>query len=134
MKILAAISFGLALVASCLLLVLPTYSGWSSESPLVQQHATLLQVNGPRALIPLAIPVLIALIPVLLPKWWVRLVAGVVLGAFVGVAGFSNWALHGLGASRLFSVDVLRRVSSSMHRAVGARVSRSIAAKEVTGH
>src|SRR5216683_671518 len=89
MKILAAISFGLAVAVSGLLLVLPTYSGWSSESPFVQQHATLLQVNGPRALIALAIPVLIALIPVLLPKWWVRLVAGVVLGAFVGVAGFS---------------------------------------------
>jgi hypothetical protein len=89
MKILAAISFGLAVAVSCLLLVLPTYSGWSSESPLLQQHATLLQVNGPRALIALAIPVLIALVPVLLPKWWVRLVAGLVLAAFVVVAGFS---------------------------------------------
>jgi hypothetical protein len=57
MKILAAISFGLAVAVSGLLLVLPTYSGWSSESPFVQQHATLLQVNGPRALIALAIPV-----------------------------------------------------------------------------
>ena len=89
MKILAAISFGLALVVSCLYLVVPVYSGWSSESPLVQQNSTLLQVNGPRALIALAIPVLIALIPVLLPKWWVRLVAGLVLAAFVIVAGFS---------------------------------------------
>ena len=34
MKILAAISFGLAVAVSGLLMVLPTYSGWSSESPL----------------------------------------------------------------------------------------------------
>ena len=60
-----------------------------SESPFVEEHATLLQVNGPRALIALAIPVLIALVPVLLRKWWVRLVAGLVLAAFVVVAGFS---------------------------------------------
>jgi hypothetical protein len=89
MKILAAISFGLAVAVSGLLLVLPTYSGWSSESPFVQQHATLLQVNGPRALIALAIPVLIALVPVLLPTWWVRIVAGLILAAFVVVGGFS---------------------------------------------
>ena len=89
MKILAAISFGLAVAVSGLLLVLPTYSGWSSESPFVQQHATLLQVNGPRALIALAIPVLIALVPVLLPKWWVRIVAGLLLAVFVVIAGFS---------------------------------------------
>lgn len=89
MKILAAISFGLAVTVSGLLLVWPTYSGWSSESPLVEQHATLLQVNGPTALIALAIPVLLALVPVLLPKWWLRLVAGLVLAAFVVVAGFS---------------------------------------------
>jgi hypothetical protein len=89
MKILAAISFGLAVAVSGLLLVLPTYSGWSSESPFVQQHATLLQVNGPRALIALTIPVLIGLVPLLLPKWWVRFVAGLVLAAFVLVGGFS---------------------------------------------
>jgi hypothetical protein len=89
MKILALISFGLAVAVSGLLLVLPTYSGWSSESPSVQQHATLLQVNGPRALIALAIPVLIALVPVLLPKRWVRLLAALVLAAFVVVGGFS---------------------------------------------
>ncbi len=107
MKILAAISFALAVAASGLLLVLPTYSGWSSESPFVQQHATLLQVNGPRALIALAIPVLIALIPVLLPKWWVRLVAGVVLGAFVGVAGFSIGLFYAPSAAIMLIAGLL---------------------------
>jgi hypothetical protein len=67
MKILAAVSFGWAVVVSCLLLVVPTYSTGSSESPSVG-HATLLQVNGPSALITLAIPMLIALIPVLVPN------------------------------------------------------------------
>jgi hypothetical protein len=88
MKILAAISFGLAVAVSGLFLVLPTYSISSSGSPSLG-HATLLQVNGPRALIALTIPVLILLVPVLLPKWWVRIVAGLVLAAFVVVGGFS---------------------------------------------
>jgi hypothetical protein len=67
MKILAAISFGLAVAVSGLFLVLPTYSTGSAESHSVG-HATLLQVNGPGTLITLAIPVLIALVPVLLPN------------------------------------------------------------------
>ena len=84
MKILAAISFGLAVAVSGLFLVLPTYSTGSSASPSVG-HATLLEVNGPGALITLAVPAMIALVPLLIPKWWVRIVAGVVLGAFVVV-------------------------------------------------
>jgi hypothetical protein len=88
MKILSGISFGLTLAVSCLLLVMPVYSSWSSESPSVR-HSTLLDVNGPRILIALAIPVLIAMVPVLFPKFWVRLVAGLALAALAVVAGFT---------------------------------------------
>jgi hypothetical protein len=104
MKFLAAISFGLALAVSTLLLVLPSYSGWSSESPLVQQHATLLQVNGPRALI--------ALVPVLLPKWWLRLVAGLVLDAFVAVGDFSIGLLYAPSAAIMLLAGLLSALVS----------------------
>ena len=124
MKILAAISFALAVAASGLLLVLPTYSGWSSQSPFVQQHATLLQVNGPRAQVAVAIPVLIALIPVLLPKWWVRLVAGVVLGAFVGVAGLFDWTV--LRPERCHHADCRFAVSPAPERLTADTITPNI--------
>jgi hypothetical protein len=88
MKTLAAISFGLTLVVSCLLLVVPVYSISSSESPSVR-HATLPDVNGPRVLVALAIPVLITLVPMLVPKYGVRIIAGLILVAFAVVSGFS---------------------------------------------
>ncbi len=88
MNLLAAISFGLALFASCLLLVLPVYSIGSSESNSLR-HATLLGVNGPLALVALAIPVLIALLPLLIPKFSARLIAGVILLVFAVISGFS---------------------------------------------
>ncbi|MBZ5596576.1 MAG: hypothetical protein LAP39_30410 [Acidobacteriia bacterium] len=88
MKILAAISFGLAVAVSCLLLIVPTYSVTSSESPVVR-HATLLEVNGPQALFSLAIPVLIALVPVLIPKCLMRIISGLLLAAFVVLGGFT---------------------------------------------
>ena len=84
MKILAAISFGLTVAVSRLFLVLPMYSTSSSESPSTGQ-ATLLEINGAGALFTLPIPALIALVPVLIPIWWVRIVAGLVLAAFVVV-------------------------------------------------
>jgi len=46
-------------------------------------------VNGARVLIALAIPVLIALQPMLFPKRSVRLVAALALGAFALIGGFS---------------------------------------------
>ena len=106
MKILAAISFGLAVAVSGLFLVLPIYYAWSSELPSVG-HATLLQINGPGALIALAIPVLVALVPVILPKWWVRIAAGVVLAAFVGVGGFSIGLFYAPSAAIMLIAGLL---------------------------
>ena len=88
MKLLTAISFGLTLLVSCLLLVVPVYTITSSESPSVR-HATLLSVNGPRAVLGLAVPVLIALVPILIPKFSARIIAGLILIAFAVISGFS---------------------------------------------
>jgi hypothetical protein len=49
----------------------------------------LLQINGSRALIPLFFPVLATLMPLLLRKQWVRIIATILLGGFVLVGGFS---------------------------------------------
>ena len=88
MKLLTSISFGLAFAASCLLLFLPVYSIGSSESNSLR-HATLLGVNGPLAVVAVAIPVLIALVPLLIPKFSARLIAGLILLAFAVISGFS---------------------------------------------
>src|SRR6266568_6657457 len=106
MKILAAISFGLAVAVSGLFMVLPTYSTGSSESHSVG-HATLLQVNGPGTLITLAIPVLIVLVPVLLPKWWLRIVAGLALAAFVIVGSPSIGLFYAPSAAFMLFAGLL---------------------------
>jgi hypothetical protein len=86
MKTLTVVSVLLALTASFLLLVLPTYATTSAG---VEGRATLLQVNGPGVLIPLAAPVLIALLPLVFPKRAVHIGAAMVLGLFALVGGFS---------------------------------------------
>jgi len=91
-KNLTAISFWLALAASGFLLVVPTYSGSSYSgssrggSPI---HATLLQVTGPRALIYLAVPVILTLAPMLIPKRAVRAGSALVLATLAVLGGFS---------------------------------------------
>jgi hypothetical protein len=95
MKTATFISLFLALAASCLLLVMPTYNG-ETRSVDAQGHvtvtrtqATLLQVNGRSALISLGVPVLIALIPVLIQKRSVRIGAAILLCVFAIIGGFS---------------------------------------------
>lgn len=95
MKTATLISLFLALAASCLLLVMPVYNS-ETHSEDAQGHIavtrtqdTLLQVNGLWALPALVFPVLIALIPVLIPKRSVRIGAAIVLGFFALIAGFS---------------------------------------------
>src|SRR5260370_716421 len=103
MKILAPIAFALTLVVSGLLLVVPVYSIGTSESPEVR-HATLLSVNGPWAVVALAIPVLIALVPMLVPKYGVCIAAGLILVAFAVIAAFDPPVLF---SQRDFDADGL---------------------------
>ena len=83
MRIWPAVSFSLALASSALLLVAPVYSSGSGG------NATLLQVNGPRILIPLAIPLVVSLLPMLSRRRGVCIGAAIVLSAFCIVSGFS---------------------------------------------
>ena len=82
MRIMVASAFALALLCSLILLVLPVYSGTAGR-------ATLLQVNGPGVLVPLAIPPFITVLPVILSQRSVRIGATIALGLFCLISGFS---------------------------------------------
>jgi hypothetical protein len=83
---LAAVSFGLATVAATFLLGGPVYSGFDGERAT---HKTLLEVNGRRVFVPVMIPVLISIVPLILSRRAVRIIAAVVMGALVFISGFS---------------------------------------------
>ena len=83
---LTSVSLGLALAAAIFLLVWPAYSGFNGSRPT---RATLLEVNGQYALIPVMFPVLTALIALLLRKQWVRIVATILLSGFALIGGFT---------------------------------------------
>ncbi len=97
---LTTISFLVTLATSgFLLLIVPVYSGQSGNGIVtVQTHATLLEVNGAFALIPLMIPVLMALMPTIFPHTWARLGASILLSLFVLIAGFSIGLFYGPSA------------------------------------
>ena len=83
---LAAVSLGLAVAAAVYLLAWPVYAG---IGPNGATRATLLQVNGPRVLIPVFFPVLAALLPVIAPRQTMRVIATLLLGVFCFLSGFS---------------------------------------------
>ena len=83
---LTAISFGLAVAAAVFLLVWPVYSGFNGERAT---HATLLQINGWWAVVPVMFPVVVALVPVVFRRQVARIVAAIVMCAFVLISGFS---------------------------------------------
>ena len=102
--LLVALSLVLALLASGVLLVVPTYTGvsaseaFTSGGAVVQRtneirRATLVEVNGPRVLRVLAVPVMLAALP--LAANWTRLrtaaqaLAALLLTGFALVTGFS---------------------------------------------
>jgi hypothetical protein len=72
---LTAISFVLAMAAAIFLLVWPVYSGFDGRRPT---HATLVQVNGGWVIGPVMFPVLVALVPLVVPRQAVRIVAVIV--------------------------------------------------------
>ena len=99
----ALLSLGASIAASGALLVLPMYSTVedtamvSSNGETVRRSfeskQTILQVNSPRALVPLALPIVFAAIPILLRKSDSRLglegFSATALAAFTIISGFS---------------------------------------------
>ena len=79
MRVLTVTPFLLACACSAALLVIPWYA--SGE--------TVLEVSGQIVLIPLAIPVLAALLPILFPRRAVRIGATAVLAGFALLGSFS---------------------------------------------
>lgn len=55
----------------------------------MQAKSTLLEVNGLRAVLPLLFPVVVALLPLLIPRRRIRILAAVLLFGFSVVAAMS---------------------------------------------
>jgi hypothetical protein len=91
----ATISFLLAVLASVLSLTLPMYNGQTSlrrsgEAGTVEaRHETLSGVNGPVVRYVLAIPVLIAGVPILLRFRAIRTISAVLLAGWVVIGAAS---------------------------------------------
>jgi hypothetical protein len=78
-----AVSFGLATAAAVLLLILPAYSGMQDGRVT---HATLLEVNGQWAIVPVILPACVAFLALVLRKQPVRVLAAILMGAFALVS------------------------------------------------
>jgi hypothetical protein len=74
------------MAAAIFLLAWPVYSGFDGKRTT---HATLLQINGRWAIVPVMFPVVIALVPLVFRKQVVRIIAAIVMGGFVLISGFS---------------------------------------------
>jgi hypothetical protein len=83
---LTAASFGLALSAAIFLFVWPVYTG---SDGVHTTHATLLQVNGSRAILPVVFPVFVTLLPLVFRRQAIRVIATLVIGAFSLIGGFT---------------------------------------------
>lgn len=83
---LVALSFGLSAAASGFLLVMPAYTGFGGGHI---EHQTLLEVNGPQAMVFLVFPVLVSLAPLLFPSRMARVTATALLCVFTLVSSFT---------------------------------------------
>jgi hypothetical protein len=75
---LTLLSLALAIAAAVFLFFYPTFSGFSDNRP----------TQGQWALIPVALPVVVALVPVMFPHPVIRIIAAVVLG---GARRVQHW-------------------------------------------
>jgi hypothetical protein len=80
------LAFALAAAAAVYLLVAPVYSGFEGDRPT---HATLLEVNGTWVVIPVLFPVVLALVPLRIPRQGVRIVVTILMGLFAFIGGFT---------------------------------------------
>jgi hypothetical protein len=88
---LTLLSLALAIAAAVFLLAYPAYSGLGGVRGT---RATLLEVNGEWALVPVLLPVVVALVPVMFPHRVIRIIAAVVLGGFTALGAFSIGLLY----------------------------------------
>jgi hypothetical protein len=119
MRVLTAISFLLAVAASIAWLIVPAYTGHRSyvtesryggrQAHISQTHATLIEVNGPGVLVPLAFPVLVALTPLVFRQRGLRIGAAAVLGAFAIVTGFSIGLFYWPSAAAMLGAALWRK-------------------------
>jgi hypothetical protein len=79
---LTAISLGLAVAAAVFVLVWPIYTVHGNQPA----SATLVEVNGAWAAVPVTFPVVIALVPLMYRKQAVRVVAAILMGGFALIA------------------------------------------------
>ncbi len=119
----ASASFTTALVVSVALLFVPVYAGTTQTKTLPSRggvvgnsarfHRTLLQVNGERALLPLAVPVVVAMLPLLFwrSRWRAVVEAGAatLLVAFTVIAGFSIGLFYLPSAGAMLVAALLAR-------------------------
>jgi hypothetical protein len=89
---LTAISFGLAAAAAVFLFVVPVYSGFRDHQTV---RATLIEVNGAWAIIPVMFPVVVAFLPVLFRKQAVRIITAFIMLGFTIISGFSIGLFYG---------------------------------------
>lgn len=120
--VLALAGFGAALFTSASLIVLPIYTTVRvSESsdpsdgigPVVEEAGqTLLEVNGPQVLVPLAVPVALAAAPLAFPySRWRRVIqatAATLVSTFVVITGFSIGMAYLPSAVLLFAAAALK--------------------------
>ncbi len=134
MRTVTALSLILAVAASVLLLVVPTYrtnsesvdesgSGPARRS-ITEGYATELAVNGPRVLLVLAFPILIALVPLLVPLRGVRAGATLVLGGFCLVGKFSVGLFYLPSAVTMFLAARRAEPPPNGHSAIPPRPAR----------
>lgn len=119
--LLALAGFGAALFASVSVIVLPGHTTVSvSESadpsggfrPVVEEtRRTLLEANGPQVLVPLAVPIGLAAVPLAFPRSrWRRVIqatAATLVSTFVVITGFSIGMAYLPSAILLFAAAAL---------------------------
>ena len=88
---LTAISFGFAAVAAIVLFVVPVYSGFTDSQPV---RATLIEINGKWVIVPVILPVVIAVVPLVFRKQVLRIIATVIMLGFTIISGFSIGLLY----------------------------------------
>ena len=101
-----AASFAFGAAAAAFLLMVPVYVG---SYPNGRMSATLLQVNGPWAIIPVLFPAVLAFLALVFRKRVVRIVAAILIGGFTILSGFSIGLFYLPAATAMLLAACLER-------------------------